>query len=117
MNREFHVIYRQPAGAAQTVNVISESDLEVKSMFEREGFHIMGITQIRAVVDWEKPVWDLDEFAAAMSIKGGTLSGKKGNGKIPWSSEVGGVPRRVALKWIEGTLNPAGKKVLEDIES
>jgi hypothetical protein len=69
------------------------------------------------VVDWDKPTWDRDEFAAAMSIKGGTLSSKKGDGKIPWSSTVGGVPRRVAMRWIENSLNEAGRKILEELRS
>lgn len=125
VTREFQVIYRVmeapnstvPASLPQAINLIAEDAEEAKALLVNAHYEVLGVTEIRAVVDWDKPVWNLDEFAAAMGIRGGTLSAKKGDGTIPWSSKVNGVPHRVAMKWIEDSLNPAGKKVLEELQS
>lgn len=122
MTREFQVVYRlrealgADFGDMRALKVESTSENAVRSALASSDCVILSVVEVRPIVDWEKPVWDLDEFAAAMSIKGGTLSGKKGDGKIPWSSAVNGVPRRVALKWIEDTLNEAGKRIVEALE-
>jgi hypothetical protein len=115
MMREFQVAYQASpeSSPVQTVNLIAESENKVQCKMVEAGFRVISVTQIRAVVDWDKPVWDLDEFAAAMGIKGSYLSAKKGDGTIPWSSKVNGVPSRLAMKWIEGTLNEAGKKLVD----
>lgn len=117
MTREFHVVYRLRSGLnggfgdMKAFNTIAPSEDVVRTALQSADCVILSVVEVRPVVDWEKPVWDLDEFAAAMSIKGGTLSGKKGDGKIPWSSQINGVPRAVAMKWIEETLNDAGKQI------
>jgi hypothetical protein len=112
VNREFQARYRATAGPIETVNIIAESAEDVRGELLAAGYLVLGVTLVRAVVDWQKPVWDLDEFAAAMNIKGGTLSGKKGAGTIPWNATIGGVPRTAALKWFEKNLNEAGEKLL-----
>ena len=112
MNREFQARYRATDAPIQVVNIIAESADDVRGELLAAGFTVIGVTQVRAVVDWNKPVWDLDEFAAAMNIKGGTLSGKKGAGTIPWNATIGGVPRTAALAWFEKQLNESGKKLL-----
>jgi len=126
MKREFQALCRattrnngiSPVGEPFTVRHICDGGDQFAAMLKAGGLFVMpeSIVEIRAVVDWDKPVWDLDEFAAAMSIKGGTLSAKKGDGKIPWSSAVNGVPRRVAMKWIEDNLNQAGKAIVQQLE-
>lgn len=117
MNREYQAIYRIGSGAVQSLNIIAPDEQSVQSALEgAKDILVLGVTEIRAVVDWDKPVWDLEEFAAAMSIRGGTLSGKKANGTIPWSSVVNGVSRRVAMKYIEDTLNPIGKSIAQELD-
>ena len=112
MNHEFQARYLTAAGPIETVNIIAEHAQDVRGELLAAGFVVLGVTEVRAVVDWSKPVWDRDEFAAAMSIKAGTLSSKKGDGTIPWNAAIGGVPRTVALAWFEKQLNDAGKKLL-----
>ena len=121
MNREYQLIYRlrengTSYGPLQKLCLVAESEQDVRDAVGSSDLLALDVTEIRPVVDWEKPVWDLEEFAAAMSIKGGTLSKNKGDGLIPWSSVVNGCPRRVALKWIESTLNEAGKSIVRKLE-
>ena len=121
MNREFQAVYRMRGangsfGEPRAFNMIAGGADQVRTALNSSDCQVVSVTELRAVVDWGKPVWDLDEFAAAMSIKGTTLSSKKGDGKIPWSAAVGGVPRHVAMRWIEDTLNAAGKAVLHRME-
>jgi hypothetical protein len=123
MNREFQAVYRLRSGAdgafgePRAFNMIAVGADQVRAALNSSDCHVVSVTELRAVVDWDKPVWDLDEFAAAMSIKGTTLSSKKGDGKIPWSSAIGGVPRDVAMRWIEDSLNEDGKRVVAEIRT
>lgn len=131
MNREFQVVYqkRSPTvicegadirlgvgtGDLKTLNLIAHDEEEVRLTLETK-FEVVKVTELRAVVDWDKPVWDLDEAAAALGMKGKSLSDRKGDGTIPWSDKFRGVPRRVFLKAIEDSLNAIGKKVVRELE-
>lgn len=121
MNKEFQAVYRQRIGDGnysepRTFKMIAAKENDVHAALNSSDCKVVSVVEIRAIVDWEKPVWDLEEFAAALSIKGATLSKNKGNGLIPWSSVVNGVPRLVALKWIDDTLNEAGKLIVKEME-
>jgi hypothetical protein len=80
-------------------------------------FEILAVTELRAVVDWSKPVWDRTEFAAAIGKAAGTLTNMKGDGLIPWNAKINGVPRDVAMRWIEEHLNEPGKKIVEQLKA
>ena len=100
-------------GVPFTVTRIARDKEQFEAELQAAQLEVLGITEVRAVVDWDKPLWSLDEFGAAMNIRGGTLCGNKASGKIPWSTLAKGCPRHVALKWIEDSLNEAGKAILK----
>jgi hypothetical protein len=117
MNHEFQVLFRSGydvLAPLQALVLVAETSEEIESSLKPD-YKVVSIVKIRPLVDFKKPVWDLDEFAAVMNIKGQTLSGKKGDGKIPWSTAINGVPSRVAMAWIDKTLNEAGKRILSDL--
>jgi hypothetical protein len=121
VNREFQVVYRADEGGKlgkiETVVLVGKNEDAIRDMLKSGLIQVLGVTLLRPVVDWDKPVWDRDEFAAAMNIKGGTLAQKMGDGKFPWNDTVSGVPSRVAMKWMEKGLNGPGMQILKELES
>lgn len=119
MNKEFQAVYRLRSGEGygepQTFNMIAHREADVRTALDSSDCKVISVVEVRPIVDWEKPVWSLDEFAAVLSIKGTTLSKNKGDSLIPWSMLVNGVPRRVAMRYIEETLNDAGKRIVREL--
>lgn len=126
MNREFQAVYRhteptsvgsRAIGDALSVNVVAESADRAHMALTDAGLAVISIAEIRALVDWSKPVLTRDEFGALLNLKPGTVSSLKTIGKIPWSSfGNGGCPTALAKAFVERHLNSLGKKLLAEIK-
>lgn len=120
MIREFQAILRRRTiypnfGDPFTLNVQMRDEKAVKDALSSDDLVVLSVTEVGAVVDWSKPVWNLDEFAAALGIQPGTLSAKKSDGFIPWSAKYNGVPRDVAMKAIKDSLNQSGRLIAQEL--
>jgi hypothetical protein len=128
MNREFQALCQErmpsdcriPSGVPFTVRHICAGADEFEAMLLAAGVAVVpgSITEIRAVVDWAKPVFDRDEAAAYIGNKAGTLSQIKGSGEIPFSQVNGRTvyPRRLLEKLLDNNANPAGKTIVKQLE-
>lgn len=121
MMSEFQAVYRQRIGAVfggpQTCLLIAASEAAVRAMLANDDFAVLSVTPVRAVVDWSKPVFDRDEAAAFIGVKGNTLSQLKGTGQIP-GSEVNGrfvYPRQWLERLLAQNANAAGKAIEKEL--
>lgn len=123
MKHEFQVLYQftentglineRPTGPVQTVTVIAGSDDLVRAQFTQAGFAVVAVNEIRPVVDWSKPTFDLDEAGAYCGIKGVTFCRNKGDGKTPWINLGRGfITRELLEAWILAHANEPAKKIL-----
>lgn len=118
MNREFQILYqsRTPGSDPRTINVVARNEDTARGWLNTGEFRVLGITELRAVVDWDKPVWSLDEYAEALNLSGNYLTKRKAAGDLPWNDAIKGVPSAVAKRFIAAGLNEAGKKFVEESE-
>lgn len=131
MNREYQVIYRQteeavslgqsnterlPVGPVLTVNVIAAGADIPMAQFTAKGFDVIAVNELRPVVDWNKPNFDLDEAGAYCGSKGVTFSKNKGDGKTPWVNYGRGlVPRAWLDKFLLQHANEAGREIARQL--
>ena len=123
MTREYQVIYRhrQPAGfsAPQTMNfefdgLLAAAETHIRACLTAPEFAVLSVTELRPVVDWQKPYFNLDEAAAVCGVRGGTFSKRKGDGLLPWFDFGNGcVKREVLFAHIDQTANEPARKLLK----
>jgi hypothetical protein len=117
MNREYQVIYQQRTGDTvsepKIIRVVAPTEDAAENSVRGDGVSVLSVTELRAVVDWDKPVWGLEEYAAALNLSGNYLCKKKASGEIPWNETLRGVPSKIAKRFIESGMNDAGKKFLD----
>lgn len=118
MNREYQVIYRggQPAGPVLTVNVIAAGQDVPLAQFKAAGFDVIAVNEIRPVIDWSKPNFDLDEAGAYCGMRGVTFSKNKGDGRTPWIGYGRGlIPRAWLDKFLLNHANEAGREIARQL--
>lgn len=105
-------------GPMLTVTRIAEGADQVRAELEAAGKVVHGITEIRAVVDWSKPAYTRDEVGVLLGITGDTVSKNKGTGQFPFAAIGNGVyPAKLVHAFIAKNLNPAGKKLAQELEA
>lgn len=128
MNREYQVVYScygtantmaRPLvedGPVQTVNVIAPGPDVPLAQFTEAGFRVIAVNEVRAVVDWGKPNYDLDEAGAYCGMKGVTFSKNKGDGKTPWVNYGRGlVPRAWLDRFLLEHANEPGREIARQL--
>lgn len=128
MNREFQARYRvvrqsgpgdviQPSYEILTVTLIAEGADQVAAELSGAGLQVLGVSEIRPIVDWAKPNFDRDEAAAFLGWDPNTLSRNKGSGDVPFSGVGKGLyPRAWLEQMILNAANPAGQRVFKQLE-
>jgi hypothetical protein len=127
MKREFQVIFREmedaagdharrPIGPVLTVNVIADGEDLPRSQFTAKGYEVIAVNEVRPVVDWSKPNFDLDEAGAYCNMKGVSFSKFKGDGQTPWVTIGRGlVPRDVLEKWVKQHGNETAREIADKL--
>lgn len=119
MTREFQLTYRSPdQSPPRTILLMAEDAAAAREILSAAGYEVLGVTFVRPVVDWRKPVFDQDEAAAYLGWANGTLSANKGSGKIPFTS-VNGAPRYLRAhldRMLVNNSNEAGKRLAMEME-
>lgn len=127
MLRSFEAVYREtghpdgisdgtpvPFGAPQRFVMTAEDEIAVRELLEGQGFAVVKVTELGPVVQFDRPVYNLDEVAALLGILPSSVSNKLGAGEIPWNAKIRGVEREVLMAYIRKNYNPAGKAILKD---
>ena len=114
MIQEFQLLLAgEPGAVPRTLNRAGHSAVAVKEELLAAGFQVLGEpVPVRAVVDWSKPHFNLEEAAAFLALRTGkTLSATKATGHVPFSTAGGRVTfiRRQLEAYILSGLNPAGQ--------
>lgn len=126
MTREFQIVYRHcqpgmlgdhPVGDPVIMKAEAQGADQLEAIFKAGGFHVMGVVELRAVVDWSKPFFDRDEVAAYLGKAPNTISQNKGDGKFPWCNHGnGGVFRAELETFLKNHGNDASKKIQEQLK-
>ena len=105
-----------PVGQPFTVSRIAEGEDQVRDELSASGFKVLGVTAVRAVVDWSKPALTRDEFAALLGVTADTVSKAKATGHFPFAAIGNGLyPTALVHAFIRKNLNPAGKALAEEL--
>lgn len=129
MLRSFEAIYRETVlvpcladktpvavGQPQRFVMSAVDEAAVREVLEGQGFAVVLVTDLGAVVQFDRPVYNRDETAALLGIKPNTLTHKLGTGEIPWNEKLGGVELAVLREWIRKGYNAAGKTIVRELE-
>lgn len=126
MTTEFQVLLRHtqnnngvtPIGEPFTVLRMAEGEDQVTAELQKSGFIVLGVTPVRAVVDWYKPALTRDEVAYLLGVTPDTVTKTKAAGLFPFAAIGNGIyPTALIHAYIRKNLNQAGKDLAEEIKT
>lgn len=118
--REFSVLLR--SGKTFRFHALKKSEAnEVAERLCGEGDEVIQVCPLNPVVDWEKPVYTVEEAAALFGYDKSKIYGEIEAGRMPFSKPLGGLPRfdkaKLMLLMRATETVPENIKALEESES